>query len=66
MVFQIPLLIQRGLKRDESNGEWGRIRERAGGRRAEERTEMKGAGRRESDGEKGKEKCAEGGEDTYS
>lgn len=33
-------------------------RERTGGRWAEERTEMKGAGRSESVGEKGKERCA--------
>lgn len=38
----------------------GRVRERTGGRRAEERTEMKGAGRSESDGVKGKERCRGG------
>lgn len=37
-----------------------RVRERTGGRRAEERTEMKGAGRSESDGVKGKERCGGG------
>lgn len=51
----------KGMKGMEGGDVKGRGRQRTGGRRAEEQTEMKGPGWSESVGEKGMERCAEGG-----